>query len=70
MYTSKEDSFNNNLSYKETIVKKGGKLKMAFEVTEPGCFLKWEFRTYEADIKFGIRCVDSKSGEIEDEVKL
>lgn len=40
MYTSKEDSFNNNLTFTETEIRKGGKLKLSFDCEDVGCFLK------------------------------
>lgn len=40
LYTSKEDSFNNNVPFNETEIKKGGKLKLAFDCEDAGCFLK------------------------------
>lgn len=70
MYTSKEDSFNNNLTFTETEIKKGGKLKLVFDCEDSGCFLKWEFRTFDHDIKFGIKCVNKKTQENEIEVPL
>ncbi|XP_055629131.1 SEC14-like protein 2 [Toxorhynchites rutilus septentrionalis] len=70
MYTSKEDSFNNNLTFTETEIKKGGRVKLTFDCEKAGCFLKWEFRTYDHDIKFGIKCVNKKTQESEIEVPL
>ncbi|XP_029732332.1 SEC14-like protein 2 [Aedes albopictus] len=70
MYTSKEDSFNNNLTFTETEIKKGGKLKLVFDCEDTGCFLKWEFRTFDHDIKFGIKCTNKKTQENEIEVPL
>uniref|UniRef100_A0A8D7ZT69 SEC14-like protein 2 n=4 Tax=Culex pipiens TaxID=7175 RepID=A0A8D7ZT69_CULPI len=70
LYTSKEDSFNNNVPFNETEIKKGGKLKLAFDCEDAGCFLKWEFRTFEHDIRFGIKCTNKKTMESNEEVPL
>jgi hypothetical protein len=39
-YISEEDSYNNTSTYKTTIVKKGSKLKLHFDVEDSGVFLK------------------------------
>ncbi|XP_035908420.1 SEC14-like protein 2 [Anopheles stephensi] len=70
LYTSKEDSFNNNLSFTETEIRKGSKLKLTFDCEDAGCFLKWEFRTFDHDIKFGVKCVNKKTEESAIEVPL
>uniref|UniRef100_A0A1L8DYS2 Putative phosphatidylinositol transfer protein sec14 n=1 Tax=Nyssomyia neivai TaxID=330878 RepID=A0A1L8DYS2_9DIPT len=68
MYNKKDDENNNDFS--EAIIRKGGKLKMEFDCKDVGCFLKWEFRTYEHDIRFGIKCQNDKTGEVTEEVPL
>lgn len=70
LYVKQEDGFVNNNSYTEVVIKKGGKLKLNFDCTEPGCYLKWEFRTFENDIRFGIRCKNNDTAELVDEVAL
>ncbi|XP_055612040.1 SEC14-like protein 2 [Uranotaenia lowii] len=70
MYISKEDSFNNNLTFIDTEIRKGNKLKLTFDCEDAGRFLKWEFRTYDHDIKFGIKCINKKTQESTIEVPL
>ncbi|XP_070492722.1 SEC14-like protein 4 [Chironomus tepperi] len=69
-YISEEDTFNNTSTYKTTVVKKGSKLKLHFEVEDSGVFLKWEFKTEMHDIKFGVRSVNQQTGEKVNEVPL
>lgn len=45
--------------YTSVVVKKGGKFTLDFIVAEPGCFIKWTFRTDGHDIKFGITYRDA-----------
>lgn len=39
-YITEEDSYNNTTSYRTTVVKKGSKLKLHFDVEDSGVFLK------------------------------
>lgn len=39
-YVTKEDSYNNSSSYRNTVVKKGSKLKLYFDVEDTGVLLK------------------------------
>lgn len=41
LYVAKEEHFNNNNTFKETVIKKGSKMKLYFDVVDEGCFLKW-----------------------------
>lgn len=69
MYADKEENgVNNNSQLTEAIIKKGGKLKFDFDCNAPGCVLKWEFKTYDHDIRFGIKCTNVKTGEETEEV--
>ncbi|XP_055701475.1 SEC14-like protein 2 [Phlebotomus papatasi] len=68
MYNKKDDENNNDFS--EATIRKGGKLKMEFDCKDDGCFLKWEFRTYDHDIRFGIKCKNEKTGELTEEIPL
>lgn len=43
---------------------------MEFVCADAGCFLKWEFRTFDHDIKFGVKCINEKSGEETIEIPL
>jgi len=70
LYIKKDDGLGNNNTHTEAVIKKGGKIKLEFVCNEPGCFLKWEFRTFDADIRFGIRCKNSKTEEVNDELPL
>lgn len=89
-YITEEDSYNKTSTYVNTVVKKGAKLKLHFDVEDPGVFLKWEtridfqkknnfkfhfyfrwdFKTDGQDIKFGVRAVNTKTGEKFNEVEL
>uniref|UniRef100_A0A336MG47 CSON000939 protein n=1 Tax=Culicoides sonorensis TaxID=179676 RepID=A0A336MG47_CULSO len=73
LYVTQDDGFisnNNETVYEEAIIKKGGQLKLQFECTEPGCYLKWEFRTLNDDIKFGVRSINHKTEEVTTEFPL
>lgn len=63
-------SNNNETEYKEAIIKKGGQLKLEFECSEPGCYLKWEFRTLNDDIRFGVRSINHETEEVTNEFPL
>lgn len=63
-------SNNNETVYKEALIKKGGKLKLEFECTEVGCYLKWEFRTLNDDIRFGVRSINLATEEVTNEFPL
>ncbi|XP_063926062.1 SEC14-like protein 3 [Zophobas morio] len=45
--------------YTTLVIKKGDKLSLDFVATEEGSFLKWDFRTEEHDIRFGITMKDA-----------
>lgn len=54
-----KDCYNKNqkedkIDYTNETVKKGKQLCLDFIVAEEGCVLKWDFRTEDHDIKFGI----------------
>lgn len=73
LYVTQDDGFisnNNETVYKEATIKKGGKLKFEFECTEGGCYLKWEFRTLNDDIRFGVRSVNHETEEVTNEFPL
>lgn len=59
-----------NAEFVETHIKKGGKLKMEFDCKSAGCFLKWDFRTFDHDIRFGIKRIDEATGEDTEEIPL
>lgn len=70
-----KEEIDSNKNFIETVINKGNKLKLEFDVGEkkPGeedQILSWEFRTYDYDIKFGIYSVDKKTGEKQSEVLL
>lgn len=69
-YITQEDSYNNTTTYQTVIVKKGSKLKLNFEIEDSGVFLKWDFKTHNHDIKFGVRALNMKTGEKFNEVDL
>lgn len=58
----------------ETIINKGNKLKLNFEIDEnvyaEKQILSWEFRTISYDIKFGIYSIDKLTGEKRSEIDL
>lgn len=54
----------------ETTIKKGGQLQMDFECTAENRVLRWEFRTFDHDIRFGVRYVNGRTGEEAVEVEL
>lgn len=72
MYNERNDEENNNKDFIETVVNKGNKLKVDFEIGEDKSdkVLSWEFRTIDYDIKFGIISEDNKTGEKRSEVPL
>ncbi|XP_073985100.1 SEC14-like protein 2 isoform X2 [Rhodnius prolixus] len=59
----------NEEEYTIVTVKKGDKLRLDYEVTEIGSFLKWAFFTDGHDIKFGILSRD-KSGKEKEELAI
>lgn len=70
-----KEELDSSKNFIETVVNKGNKLKLEFDVDEkkPGeeeQILSWEFRTIDHDIKFGIYSVDKKTGEKQSEVQL
>lgn len=69
-YITEEDSYNSTSSYQTVYVKKGSKLKLNFDVEDSGVFLKWDFKTHNHDIKFGVRALNNKTGEKFNEVDL
>lgn len=46
-----------------TVVKKGRKFTLDFIVVDPGCALKWDFKTEAHDIRFGITYCDNDGNE-------
>ena len=59
MYSKRDDDDNNNQNYTDGVINKSGKLKLEFDTgAENGSILRWEFRTFEHDIKFGIYSID------------
>ncbi|XP_077297895.1 SEC14-like protein 2 [Arctopsyche grandis] len=50
-------------NYNNVTIKNGEKHTVDLICAEPGCFLKWEFGVEEADIKFGINCLDGEGVE-------
>lgn len=56
--------------FTEATIKKGGRLRLEFKCTEPDRVLRWEFRTVDHDIRFGVKYVDQSSGEETVEVDL
>ncbi|XP_037808308.1 SEC14-like protein 2 [Lucilia sericata] len=75
LYLEQKEEFDSNKNFIETIVNKGNKLKLEFDVGEkkPGeedQILSWEFRTFDYDIKFGIYSVDKITGVKQSEVHL
>ncbi|XP_055377016.1 SEC14-like protein 2 [Condylostylus longicornis] len=66
-----DDEQNDNENFVDATINKGGKIKLEFMTeNENGTILRWEFRTFEHDIKFGIRSIDNKTQEKLDEVPL
>lgn len=49
----------NGREYVTTVIKKGDKITIDFTVAEDGCFLRWDFKTEDHDIRFGITLKDS-----------
>ncbi|KAF2903096.1 hypothetical protein ILUMI_03084 [Ignelater luminosus] len=47
-------------NFQTVVIKKGKKFTIDFIVAEDGCVLRWEFRTEDHDIKFGITYCDSE----------
>ncbi|TMW50710.1 hypothetical protein DOY81_004210 [Sarcophaga bullata] len=75
LYVEQKDDSDSSKNFIETVVNKGHKLKLEFDVGEkkPGeenQILSWEFRTIDYDIKFGIYSVDKITGEKQSEVRL
>ncbi|XP_070494118.1 SEC14-like protein 4 [Chironomus tepperi] len=68
--TGEETTYNNASTYKTTVVKKGSKLKLSFDITESDMILKWDFTTESHDIKFGILAENLTTGEKFSEVDL
>lgn len=44
--------------FETSVIKKGDKLTLDFPVEEEGCFLRWDFKTEDHDIRFGITLTD------------
>lgn len=63
-------SNNNKTIYTEAIIKKGGKLKLEFECTDTASYLKWEFRTLNDDIRFGVQSINRATDEVTTEFPL
>jgi len=55
MYTKRSES---KEIFVTKVVKKGDKLMLDYLVADPGCYLKWTFRTEGHDIRFGVKCID------------
>lgn len=71
MYNKRnEDKDNNNENYVDTTINKGGKLKLEFQCDTPGSVLNWDFRTFDHDIRFGIKSIDEKTGEHHYEIPI
>lgn len=75
MYVEQKEEFDSSKNFIETVINKGNKLKLEFDVGEKKAgeedqILSWEFRTIDYDIKFGIYSVDKKTGEKQSEVSL
>lgn len=51
-------------------VKKGGSIRLQFACTAANRVLRWEFRTVDHDIRFGVRYVNDRTGEETVEVEL
>ncbi|XP_044755169.1 uncharacterized protein LOC123314116 [Coccinella septempunctata] len=49
--------------YTTVTIKKGDKLKLKFDVHEEGSFLRWDFRTENHDIRFGVVVSDVEGKE-------
>ncbi|XP_050304373.1 SEC14-like protein 2 [Anthonomus grandis grandis] len=45
--------------YITTVIKKGDKVTLEYPVEEEGCFLRWDFKTEDHDIRFGITLKDA-----------
>ncbi|CAG9772686.1 unnamed protein product [Ceutorhynchus assimilis] len=60
-YTKKldENSLSQDREYVTAVIKKGDKITLDFVVEEEGSFLRWEFRTEDHDIRFGITLKDA-----------
>lgn len=69
-YITQEDTYNSSSSYQTVNVKKGSKLKLNFNVDVDGVYLKWDFKTHNNDIKFGVRSLNTKTGEKVSDVDL
>lgn len=70
LYTDKNDSLTKNEDFVDTTIKKGGKLKLAFNCSDIDYLLKWEFKTIDHDIRFGIKMVNDQTGEENIEIPL
>lgn len=57
-------------AFVETAIKKGGQIKLRFECTSENRVLRWEFRTVDHDIRFGVKYVNQRTGEETIEVEL
>lgn len=55
-YNNKQKLDDTKHEYKTDIVKKGKQLCLDYIVAEEGCVLRWDFRTDDHDIKFGLTC--------------
>ncbi|RZC38237.1 SEC14-like protein 3, partial [Asbolus verrucosus] len=49
----------NMKQFTTVVIKKSDKLILDFSVAEDGCFLKWDFRTENHDIRFGVTLKDA-----------
>ncbi|XP_066245334.1 SEC14-like protein 2 [Euwallacea similis] len=54
------DESANKKDYVKTVIKKGDKLVLDFVVKEEDCFLRWDFKTEDHDIRFGITLKDAE----------
>ncbi|XP_045474000.1 SEC14-like protein 4 [Harmonia axyridis] len=60
MKNLQKDDPENEKEYTIVTIKKGDKLKLKFEVDEEGSFLRWDFRTDNHDIRFGVNYTDKE----------
>lgn len=76
MYLNRnDDTDDTNKDFIETVILKGKKLKLEYDVEEQtfhkeNNVLSWHFRTFDYDIKFGIYSIDNATGEKRGEVDL
>ncbi|XP_055323322.1 SEC14-like protein 4 [Sitodiplosis mosellana] len=70
LYIMRDEKDNNNEDFVDTMIKKGSKIKLEFKCKDAGCALKWEFRTFDHDIRFGIKRINEQTGEENIEVDM